>query len=379
MTHENKQRVTRSVWQDHRALQNFGTTQPEHPHKPAHTLLDDDDLALEALGEAAKNHLRLSGVPKPDADLSLLRLSPNWNVLAGLQEATRLPVPLNDDPYTGHFVIGRTMAVEGHARKVQEQFPAIVSRIRHGIQEGIRLGYTLPTVADRLEDAVKRTPLRVVDEAYFDHDGLAHYLMSNDKIEMSAEVPKEDFDMVLTHELAGHKNAGGTFRQSLGGVPIRTRTGFEDDRGHHSLLDEAVRHHLALSYLNGHFDIMDPDKRPDGNKNYYANRKIVSTFIEQADGLIDLRNITRASDEDTDEEHAELSYRRAMMQESRLAYGPGAYNHLNNLLVAAGKLDSTSKDFQTRLKAMTDRIHPPLVSIQGRLIRGSGFIDLAGL
>jgi hypothetical protein len=327
----------------------------------------------------AENGIHPNGTIRDDGNYGLLRFSPNWNALAG---GLALATDLGNDPFADVVGLDRTAWVERRNRIVQAIYPAVLGRLRSGVEAGIQQGYTPPHIGHRLEVAFTHTAAWVVDPAVLEPGVLGMYEPATDMFLMSADVREREMPVVIAHELVGHKTSGGTFRRS-GTDPqdpiVRSRIGFaeKEDR---SQLDEAVRHHMSLAYLDGDFATVDPDKRTDGNTQYYSYRKLLAEFVERSGGVIDLRRITRGSYEDTDEIHTETADRREMMRQSRTAYGPGAYRKLQTLLQAADTIADVPGSVpgeRERMQALINRIHPRTINADGSVSPGS--IDITGL
>lgn len=106
---------------------------------------------------------------------------------------------------------------------------------------------------------------------------------------------------------------------------------------------------------------------------YYYQRKLLAAFISKAGGIIDLKTMIRASQEDTDDADTFLTDRRAMVTQARTAYGPGAYFKLDQLM---DKIDD--RNDPRSFSELISRITPPEFNPDGT-VRRSGSIDVTGL
>lgn len=371
MTHESLD--MRTAWQNQMLAENF-PDDAQGPFLPPRTA-SDESLALAAIHHTAQNNVAFFGKLATSGGQDILHQSPNWNALAGGLQPS---VPLAEDPYAQSWIADRASQIEAQDQRMRELYPKILEELRKGVAEGVEEGYLVPAMAKRLEDAFIHTAVQTVDEVALPNE-FGAYTPGRDIVELSSAAPNSDTDIavLVAHELIGHKAAGGTFRQDQeNGSIVRSRIGFAE-LGANNLLDEAVEHHLALSCVHRDFAVVDPDKREDGNRVFYGIRKVAAAFVDRSEGLIDLRNITRASGEDTDDTRTETTDRRAMHKQARAAYGPGAYRKLGILLEAADAIDPNAPDVQEQLQAVTERIHSPTAAPDGTRI--PGYIDIANL
>jgi len=361
MTHVVAHPATRDSWQAHHA----DALPVEGPLLPPRTVQDDDELAVQALTHAVHYDFTARSALAP---------SPNWNALVGGQP---LAVPLQRDVHARMFLGDRADRVEAASRSIYQQYPRILEQLRGGVARAVAEGYAPPVVAQRLEDAFRLTSVQLADQAALG-GALGAYYAHNDSVVLSAELEPLEVATTIAHELLGHKASGGTFRRPKADHekgPVRTRVGF-DENGKHEALDEAVQQHMILGYLTGDFATIDPDNSADQDRHYYNYRKLLAAFVGRSNGDIDLRNITQASYEDTDEMHADIGYRREMVEDSIDAYGLGAYRKFAQLCKAADAV-GTGPNSTQELQALIDRIHGPVVSERG--VAAPGFIDTEGL
>ncbi|HKX73114.1 MAG TPA: hypothetical protein VJM32_03825 [Candidatus Saccharimonadales bacterium] len=253
--------------------------------------------------------------------------------------------------------------------------PHVHDTVRAGMQAAVAEGYAPAAALDRLEPAFTQTAIRVVDQSVLGED-LAVYEQRTDIVTLGADVADYDPEQTIAHEIGGHKVSGGTF-VLRDGQTVRIRRGFvnhgsgEIASGRHYGLDEAVQHHMILSYAHGEFGVVDPDARTDRDRSYYEHRKLLARFVLQSAGIIDLKAITRGSFEDSGEAGAVTTDRRTMVAQARAAYGPGAYFKLNYLFEAIDFEDMSAEE-------LAERIRSPELNTDGSVKR-AGSIDVDGL
>jgi hypothetical protein len=178
-----------------------------------------------------------------------------------------------------------------------------------------------------------------------------------------------------------HKLSGGTFRKESGedaeatGQIRRSRSGFVNSHTEGPFykrgLTEAINEHMTLACESGDFATLDPEARHDTVEGYWMERKLLSTFIDRSEGLIDFRTICRASYEDNDD----FIDRRLMVAQAREAFGPGVYNRLEVLM---GLVEGANEPDKDLIESLAERIHPPELDDSGNVVR-VGWIDLEGL
>lgn len=272
-----------------------------------------------------------------------------------------------------------------HQRDFEESWPEFKNRFAEGVQRGIVEGYIPPFVQTRVEPALERTGVGLVDTRIIDgmyRGASAFYNVYADQFRMKPTEHPGLRDLNASHELF-HKLAGGTFeRDPTAPDQIhRHRTGYNNisDRegwaSKHLNLDEVVAQQLALGVVTGDFETLDPDRRADGNKGYYVRRKIVASFVDRAQGAIQVRTLTKAAFEDTDPDGG-YELRRQLVQEVVAAYGWGAMQKLEALCDYAYSGLGTDADAEERVDpAILDRIHPPQFDDEGNIVQW-GRIDI---
>ena len=274
------------------------------------------------------------------------------------------------------FVADRAMTVMSFQEELHDIVPRAHDRLRTGMQLGVDQGFVPAYALDRLAPAFRQTAIQVVDQHLLGED-LAVYQQTTDIMRIGTDAADYDPEQTIIHEIGGHKVSGGTFKLQPDGTITRVRRGFVNheagvvESGRHYALDEAIQHHLALSYQYGQFDILDPDMRSDYDTSYYEHRKLLSAFVLCSGGLIDLRAITRSSFEDSDATNTVTTDRRTMVAQARAAYGPGAYFKFNLLSEAIDFEDCTAEE-------LAIHIHGPERASDGRIIT-PGFIDVPNL
>jgi hypothetical protein len=281
-------------------------------------------------------------------------------VIAGMAQ------DLSPQDLNANVVHSRTKVDAAYSR-VQEAVPKMHSLLLNGVRQAVEQGYVPEAALDRLGPTFTQTAVQVVDKTMLAEMGA--YYHRTDTMYVSSDAQAHALDWVVAHELGGHKLSGGTFVTSEDGRVARTRRGFVTDAGsRHFGLDEAVQHHLILSYVNGEIDVVDPDERQDVNYVYEPERKLLAEFISRSKGIIDLKAITRGSFEDSDESGAATLDRRIMVQQATAAYGPGAYRKLDLLFDLADIGNKSALE-------VAERIEPPVVGTDGRVLQ-RGNIDI---
>lgn len=283
----------------------------------------------------------------------------------------------SDERDLDRLVTERTGRVEALAAELQAIVPEVHETVRAGMQRGIEQGYVPAAALERLEPAFTQTAIQVVDQSALRRGDLAAYDQVTDTLTIGTHASDYDPAQTIVHEIGGHKISGGTFATREDGTTERVRRGFVNyeegviESNRHYGLDEAVQHHLALSYAHGQFEILDPEERDDRNLSYYDHRKLLAEFVLRSGGVVDLRAITRGSFEDSGESGAVTTDRRTMVTQARAAYGPGAYYKLDLLLESIDFYDLPAEE-------LAERIHGPEFNDDGS-VRRPGFIDTAGL
>jgi len=278
-------------------------------------------------------------------------------------------------PDFDQFVEARTEAVESLVEELRTLVPQVHETVRAGMQAAVEEGYVPEDVLDRLEPAFAQTAIQVVDQSVLGDD-LAVYEQTTDIVTIGAEAADYDPEQTVAHEIGGHKVSGGTF-VTRGGETVRVRRGFVNHEegvitsGRHYGLDEAVQHHLILSYKHGQLDTVEPDARAERDMSYYEHRKLLAEFVLRSGGVVDLKAITRGSFEDSRQSGAVTTDRRTMITQARAAYGPGAYFRLNQLYESMDFDEMTAEE-------LAARIHGPEFNADGSIKR-PGFIDVEGL
>lgn len=250
-----------------------------------------------------------------------------------------------------------------------------------GVKNGVELGYIPKIAEDRLEAALTKTSVRVMDAAVLDTYGpmTAYYRNDHDEIGVRHDVQEtgESFHENLAHEFT-HKISGGTFKPPEAGSTdcIRQRVGFSTEMKPEALnktsLNEAVTHHVTLGILSGDFETVDPDKRGDKDNTYYGYLKVFAEFISRAQGIIGMKTVTNALFEDTGPQGGTQSRRQLILEGSR-AYGQGALNQLVKLMDLTDIIGNDRYD-----EVIFSRIHPPELDEKGQVIK-QGYIDTVNL
>jgi hypothetical protein len=265
--------------------------------------------------------------------------------------------------------------VDALDRELRTVVPEVHERLRKGMQNAVEQGYVPAYVLKRLGPAFTQTAIQAVDQSIMGDD-LAAYEHGTDI--MIVGTAAYNLLQTVAHEIGGHKVSGGTFVERADSTLDRVRRGFVSDSDQaktpaprHYGIDEAVQHHLIVSYLHGQIDTVDPDFRKDTDMYYYEHRKLLAAFIDRSGGIIDLKAITRGSFEDTDETGTVTTDRRTMVVQASTAYGAGAYRKLSILF--------DSIDFDDLFaEELAERIHPPSLNNDGS-IATPGYLDIDNL
>jgi hypothetical protein len=271
--------------------------------------------------------------------------------------------------------------IEGPASDLLEAWPEFVDTLKSGTKTGVDTGY-IPARIELLTDtALDETGLRSVGTSVRSVTGFvaAYYESDSDDIGVFEDMKElgDNYVENLVHEYS-HKMSGGTFRltEPESATYDRKRVGFgtEMKLGRYSKtgLNEAMIQHMTMGILTGDFETLDPDSRPDGNRSYYSYRKAVAAFIDDSQGIIDLKTITNALYEDT-APGGGVQERRKMVQETVRAYGPGALTKLDKLCEAANIIPEGRV-----AELVADVILPPVLDSEGRVLQ-VGFIDTTKL
>jgi hypothetical protein len=262
------------------------------------------------------------------------------------------------------------------------------------IDKGIKEGYLPTNFKERVEVTRKTTRLRTVSSsladaaksiAFYGHyDPYRNEIVSYDALDATeGQAGISGRVNTLSHEY-GHAESGGTFKidPDTGDVK-RTRTGFANAKDWASLPEfdeatpkklawnEASNHLLTLGLLTGDFATVDPDKRADGDKNYYGYRKVMAIAYEKAGGLLKVQTLTKALLEDTGKDGG-FSARRALVSEFSNAYGFGSIQALETLMRHTDFVGTS----EFKIKEIANCITPPTFTSSGAVER-KGFIDLS--
>ena len=256
-------------------------------------------------------------------------------------------------------------------------WPEVQQTFQQGVALGIEQGYIPEEVADRVDPALRRTSVRVVDAVVMDvciENADAAYNTDLDEIWVRDDIgPTQERVKAIIHELT-HKISGGTFTVSEN-IAKRPRTGFSTeitpDNIQRVALTEALTEHVACGLVDGDFETVDPARREDSKGGYLAYRIILADFIEKSKGLISVKTMTRAFFEDTTiEGNTEL--RRQFIREVTNVYGRGALGKLERLMKCSG----VSR--MSRIRELCNRMTAPVIDQNGT-IRQRGLIDVVNL
>lgn len=336
--------------------------------------LDPADFTLAALTDAVSGNLLENN--RLNSDATALRRSEHWNDMFDPKALDAEAAA--DDPYVSSYLHTRAERVHEKSQALAEQYPQIAARFEAGVRQGIAEGFIPEHVESRLDATLQQTAIQVADHAILNPDPEANLTevgfwdADSDLAQVSHD---RDTGKILVHELL-HKLSGGRF-ENIDGTPKRTRLGFKeaDKRESHTGLTEAIDHHLTLSFLDGDFATLDPDKRTDNDTLYYCYRKILAEAVEKSSGILTPRAVIRASFEDSDDVAHHSDERRAMIVEGKQAYGPGLWNKLEVLFRASDSFDDSDKE---QLAALVSRIHGPQLGEDSK-VKVAGYIDLDGL
>lgn len=357
---------------------------------------EDHEVAQAVLRSLVEEHEIKTGASagdRPSYHLSRLRKITHFDKIARavMNGEVKVTEALDDDEV--RIVLGSRAGEAGVINEsMQRDYPSIVTRLLEGVDAGAAKDYISHAMKVRTQETFRMTAIQVVDPVMLPAVP-ALYLPDSNRVVIAADLGVfVQLPTLIGHEVApGHAVSGGTFGRDDKGRAVRRRVGFHElgKKEYHSGLDEGIGHHLALGALDeGHdFETIDPAERmrrgscEDGVYTYY--RTLIAEFVKRSTpvGLktpvIDFKNITRAYGEDSDDKGKETTYRRRMVEEGAIAYGPGAYRHLDTLMRAAAKIPLDDPNWQELLQPLIDRIHSPVVSAQGKII--PGLIDVEGL
>lgn len=356
----------------------------DDPNVPGSPFLQPITARIPKVGRAVLGTIVTGVDPDSHNDRIDLQHGYSWNELAGGQ----LP---SDDVLSRPEVRGvldrRANLVERRNETMRERHARVEDQLVIGANHGVEQGYLLPKMRDRIRDTFARTAIQLVDSVDLGQRA-GGYSPRDNIVYISSNEVGEDLDDTLRHELFGHAAAGSAIERRADGF-ARTRTGFEEGSGIYKGLNETIAQHVILACRDEHYDFstLDPDtRRANGsfeNGVYATHRKLVAAFIDKSSPtsgespIIDLKNITLAFGEDSDEFVKETQYRRLMVSQGRHAYGAGVYRDLDILLRAVSEIPDGAPDTQLRVQALMARIHGPTRGADGRLHQGR--IDLEGL
>lgn len=296
------------------------------------------------------------------------------------------PIVMND-PRVLEFVNDRNLGES--PQELIDIWPAFTVKYTEGINDGIEEGYIPESVRHRLAAALTWTGVRIVDAAVMDTIGsmTAYYWSDRDEVGIRHDVRQcgETLEENLAHEVT-HKISGGTFLKESSSegedadLAVRSRVGYSTelrpDVMNRTGFNEAVTQHVTLGVLTGDFETIDPDKREDGDTVYAPYRKVLSSFMEKAQGVIGVKTLTRGFFEDTDT-YARIDERRRFVKEAVQAYGYGALRKIDKLFETTDVLLETGN--ADRLEELVlSRIHPPRLGAGGEVI-SKGKIDIDDL
>lgn len=292
-------------------------------------------------------------------------------------------------------------AMVAQERKIERRLPSILKRIQPNIRRGVEERYIPPEAVERIETAFLSTPVRVVGglaaESEIGRDEVkGEYHPDQNAVFLAPDLGRREVADVAIHEIGGHQASGGTFkRDPETGQPVRTRVGLRNVRElnlsstfeEYATIDEAVEEHLGQAYKDGKFGELDPDKHKRWGvpQRYYARRKVLADAIAKAGGVIDLRVVTRAAFEDTNEPEAAgttMTDRREMMRQFSHAYGPGSLRELIRFIDVAeancGDTDAARRENRELLRRQLACITPPVLGEAGEVVTPGAFdIDRA--
>lgn len=366
--------VTREVWQNAKALENGIEDRPQgniaepltfanatEPYIAYHGLTQLLEVAHENSDPSA--NAVIDHIEEMEADYDALPIGQRQRLTSEqLHDPTHLgeqELEVLADPKVKEFL--GTIAVETHDdehNQLLEAYQKADPLIRAGVQSGIEQRYIPDNVIGRLDDALNRTKVQLVNKEVFgivaDPRFAAMYFPSADHVLIPhstlQQASQQEQIVLIAHEL-GHKLAGGTFIAGPNGQPQRTRIGFSTlNVATGSVtkdgLDEALQHHLTLAILDGDFATMDPDQRQDGDEMYHNVRKVMATFIDRAGGQIDLKAMTRGFFEDSGPDGSSKD-RRQFVAEMMHTYGSHAVAGSSKLLDLAN--DLTEEEMATHV------------------------------
>ena len=252
------------------------------------------------------------------------------------------------DPVIQEYLEKRDLS-DAHTQLV-EAWPKACRIVTEGVRRGIAEGYIPADVMQRLDDALQRTTVRVVDEAILSYyaSASAYYQNTTDEIGLVHDTKSEENFYVenSVHELL-HKLSGGTFWEGKTDSDAtepkhtetkhyRPRVGFATMQGSGKAqtregLNEAVTQHMTAAFMSGDFETLDPDQRTDGNNIYYGYRKVLAALVERSGGQIDQKMVMNAYFEDTGAEGA-ITARMQFIRGIYKAYGSGALRKIDELM-----------------------------------------------
>lgn len=331
---------------------------------PERLAMVEDTLTMNALRTVIAQGRSETGAI--DQQLEPLTRSAQWNMLTD-KPGTETNYDVYTDAALTEFFESRAAEVDAARPRIEAEYQQATEQVKAGVLDGIRQGYIPQAVESRL-DTLSLTTMQVVDGALLqddhNHAGRTEAMYTTeDKILLAHDISM-DVGVAVGHEDM-HKLAGGTFVQHpTDDRLVRTRMGLKH-RDKHEGLDEALTQHAIMGAVTGDFETIDPDKRQDGDKTYYAERKILAAFTERSAGIIETRALTNAFFEDTENTADTLQHRRALVAASRDAYGPGSLEKLDQILSEAGHIDFENADAMQQLQMLVDRVQPGTIDTNG--------------
>lgn len=295
---------------------------------------------------------------------------------------------INDDEVIDELGIPRvprTVAEQAKTYRVHDQlkqiYPKILKGFKRGVRSGIAEGFIPDYVEDRLKD-LAQTPVRTFAahaEVEDDHTKMI-YDEYDDTFGAADSLTKEHLETRMPHEMV-HKLSGGAFmiKQAAFGGLRRVRVGFSKAvsgmEGVYTkqFLTDAVTEHVKVGITYKEFGVVDPNKRTQDDGVYVNIRAMLGEFIDKSQGIVEVSSFTRALFEDNDGPQGAFSDRARLVKQVRKAYGPGALNKLEKLLIAVRSDEDTKVD-SIEFRNLADCIVPPVLDDQGNVVK-RGFID----
>lgn len=365
------QPITRGEWQEDRSRINGITSEPLSNIIAPVGIVEMADFSLITACEA------LEGIAAFHADQGNEHAISVVSLFEALSDVESSMIRESADPKTlilGHtavqnFLDGRMLADE--QKEIISRWNDIATEVQSYIISGISSGYIPKFVEQRLHDALYTTGVRIVDSELASHLGVVgFYENEHDFYGVKADSLNDpDFIDTVLHEVL-HKLSGGTFwRRGESNQPHRRRVGFGYELADGSMLrighNEAWNQHVTAGCKNGDFETIDPDKRDNDDRTYYAERKILAKLIEGAEGLIDVKNAINAFFADGASEGGKDSMRR-YIQQGNSAYGRGWLKKMSRLMEAASWMP---------ISQVTEYVHGPVLDNDGNIIQ-PGTVDI---